>query len=217
MNFLSHFYFDRKENDPYFNFGLLFPDLLRNFIKGAKLKPKFDQTWDQKELISLDQGCTKHVYSDKIFHGWDGFEDGMQVVIDEIRNSNIEFRKDWFIAHILVELVLDKILINRHPNLATQLYDDYEQVEMALVKKFITHYEIEGAEEFSKGFDHFMQVRYLESYREYTNIVYALGRIYTKMKLPPFSKEQKELLLVVAATTEKAMDNRIEELESLLK
>ena len=216
VNFLSHYYFDHQEGNPYFNLGLIFPDIVRNFVRGSKLNFTIDMK-DTPSADSLQKGCIQHVQSDKIFHAWDGFIEAMDFATDFMRNSPLNFQKDWFIAHILVEVTMDHYLILNSPNLASKLYTDFEIVDTEHIHSFLRRNDFSKFDLFQKGFDRFMKVRYLESYTEPNNIVYALGRICTKMRLPPFSEEQKQLLKSIITELNDKMPPMVEDLKVELK
>lgn len=216
MNFLSHYYFDEETNNAYFNFGLLLPDLVRNFTPSARLKITEALAIGKAENQLLD-GCRQHVASDKVFHSWTGFIEMMDVVTAEFRNTDTALRKDWFVAHIGVELIMDHYLLIQHSGLAKRLYTDFEQLDMLLVKSFLSRNHLFNFESFQKGFDRFMEVRYLEKYHESASIVYALGRICNKVNLPPFTDGQKKILLVVMDKLMVQMPSRLCELREKLK
>ncbi len=216
MNFLSHYYFDNKPNNPYFNLGLIFPDLVRNFVKGSKLNLNIDPPVNDLEL-SLLKGCIQHVQSDKTFHAWDGFHEAMNFVTQSIRTSSTEIPKDWFVSHILVELAIDRFLLIQNPNLAKKLYTEYNLVDSKVLQSFLSKNEFDNFELFEEGFTRFKEIQYLNSYTEIDNIVYALGKICTKMRLQPFSEEQKMLLSSIITNLDKQLPSLIEELEVELK
>ncbi|MFT5511641.1 MAG: hypothetical protein ACI8SE_000034 [Bacteroidia bacterium] len=216
VNFLSHYYFDSKPERPYFNMGLIFPDIVRNFVRGSKLDFTI-QIKDAPFEHDLLKGCIQHVQSDKTFHAWSGFINAMDYVTKQIRQSPDDLEKDWFIAHILVELAMDHYLLTHNPYLAKNLYNDFETVDSVHVHSFLARHDFSKFDLFQMGFDRFMKVRYLESYTEPDNIVYALGRICTKMKLPPFSEVQKQLLKTIVKGLNEQMPNMVDELKVELK
>lgn len=216
MNFLSHYYFDSVPGNPYFNLGLIFPDILRNFVRGSKLNLTIEIS-DAPEQMNLLKGCIQHVQSDKVFHAWQGFHDAVDFVTQSIRASEHDIEKDWFIAHILVELAMDHYLIKKHETLATKLYTDFEMVDTVQMHSFLQRHDFSNFDLFQNGFDRFMNVRYLESYTEEDNIVYALGRICTKMKLQPFSEVQKQLLKTIVQALTLKMPAMVAELKVELK
>ena len=215
MNFLAHYYFDHRSNDPHFNVGLLFPDLLRNFIPGARFQVLDDTSFGQ-ETLSLHQGCLQHIRSDKIFHNWSGFIDGMKVAGESFKESKEPFERLFFINHIFVELVIDKMLVNQHPDLPERLYADFQLAEKSVFDRIMQALQVSNPERFHAGYERFMEVQYLRKYREYSNIAYALGRICTKMGLKPFTEYQKSYLHTVAQRIEEFESTRLDELHEAI-
>ncbi len=215
LNFLAHFYFDRRKDDPHFNFGLLLPDLVRNFEPGTKLRLS-GATFNGNVEQSLFEGSLQHVESDKIFHSWEGFNEMMLIVTDAIRGADGNIKKDWFVAHILVELVMDHFLLLKQPDLAKRLYTDFEMLDMVHVQSFLARNHLPNFEQFDTGMGHFMHVRYLEKYHETASIIYALGRICTKVKLTPFTDSQVKLLKQIVHTLVEQMPKKVSELHEEL-
>lgn len=193
MNFLAHYFFDHRKANPHFNLGLLLPDLVRNFEPGVRLKlvgASFDGLLER----SILDGCLQHTDTDKIFHAWSGFHKMMAEVTTIVRNAEHDIDKDWFVAHILVELVMDHFLTLKHTDLANRLYTDFEQLDMTVVQSFLARNNLPNFERFESGFDKFMTIRYLDKYQDIASIVFALGKICTKVKLKPFTEGQKKTI-----------------------
>ncbi|MCB0734485.1 MAG: hypothetical protein H6608_07040 [Flavobacteriales bacterium] len=216
MNFLAHYYFDQRPGEPYHNLGLLFPDLFRNFIRGGRLKVN-ELTADFEEGHALINGCLQHISSDKLFHNWDGFHALMDLVTSDLRQSGHTISKDWFIAHILSELVIDEYLARTHERLATELYTDFEQLELNKLQQFFEGNELANFEQFERGLDRFMEVRYLEKYQDSASILYALGRICTKVNLPAFTEQQQVVLGHTIDRLLAEMPVKLNELKALLE
>lgn len=215
MNFLSHYYYDKKD-DPYFNLGLILPDLLRNFVPGTKIAvEKRDHTL--VEAKSLKNGCQTHVSSDEKFHDWVVFKELMEKVTNLIRSSRHPIARDFFISHIFVELLLDRQLLLANPDLASQLYRDFEQVDSQALKQFLGSYDFHKFEQFDRGFERFMDVRYLEHYKDPQIILYSTQRICTKMRLPTFSKGQKNVLIHIIDALDVNIADATVQLEDLLE
>ena len=216
MNFLAHYYFDHQVGKPEYNLGLIFPDILRNFVPRTRLSLTVDVPRETKEHALL-QGCIQHVDSDKVFHAWQGFHDLMEMVTKKIRTSKYPIGRDWFVSHILVELIMDYYLLQKNPNLATMLYTDFALVDTKVIDSFLACNEFSNFERFHHGYDHFMKLRYLESYAESGSIVFALGKICTKMKLEPFSEQQKALLQSIIEDIYEVLQPYMEALDVELK
>lgn len=216
MNFLSHYFYDHKKGDSYFNLGLILPDLLRNFVPGSKIEVESVQH-STSESLALKDGCTLHVQSDVKFHAWPTFKELMSTVTSMIRNSEHPIARDFFISHIFVELLLDRKLLLSHPSLANELYSDFERVESQALKQFLSSYQFDKFEQFNAGFKRFLEVRYLEHYGDPQIILYSTERICTKMRLPTFSKGQKNVLLHIIDALDVSIAEATIELEELLQ
>jgi len=216
VNFLAHYHFDHRKDDPHFNVGLLFPDLLRNFIPGARFHDLGASALGS-EAKSLYDGCLQHIASDKIFHNWSGFTEGMSVAGDSFKESAEPFERLFFLNHIFVELVIDKMLVNEHPDLPELLYADFDQADRGVFDEIMQALEIPEPERFHAGYERFMEVQYLRKYKEYSNIAYALGRICTKMGLKPFTEYQKSYLHTVAERIEEFESTRLDQLHEALQ
>lgn len=216
MNFLAHYYFDHRRNEPYFNIGLLFPDLLRNFVKGARYR-YVDHPELSANALSLRSGCEQHIASDKIFHNWSGFTNGMKIAGEQFKRSAEPYERLFFLNHIFVELVIDKMLLNRYPDLADRLYADFRQAGSEVFVEFLDELRVDDHDRFLAGYERFMEVQYLRKYKEYSNIAYALGRICTKMGLQPFTEYQKSYLHEVAKKIEEFESDQLDELQIALR
>ena len=115
MNYLSHYYFDRDENNKYYNLGLILPDLARAHIAKLRINPYKNITFTTKEISSINDGCNKHFASDRKFHNWMTFVELTNKATDLIRESgDKDINRDYFITHIMVEILLDKILLDKY-------------------------------------------------------------------------------------------------------
>jgi hypothetical protein len=69
MNFLSHFYFERKNTDDYIVMGVVLPDLIKNADKNWNLNPQKDEYLftDVPGYNSLLTGWKRHLEVDRLF------------------------------------------------------------------------------------------------------------------------------------------------------
>lgn len=219
MNFLSHYFFDHNKNDHHYNFGLILPDLARNFVPGARIKPG-SKDFDNRHIHSINRGCLQHLETDATFHSWDGFTGLLRVVTGELRNSgDLRPERDWFVAHIFAELMIDHQLLNSYPKLATELYTSFEQTSSHSIDSYLLGQGMDQSDRlrFHKGFDRFMDARYLALYNRPENVVYSLERICTSKRIPPFNLRQKEHFIQLISHFERIIVGTITELRTLLK
>lgn len=180
MNFLSHFYFDQKSTDPHLVLGTVLPDLVKNANKSWSLQPHKHQEELSAEAAhrSILKGWQRHLVVDKYFHGSDFFQHHTQKIKEQI-HPILTGSRVWpsFLAHIGLELMLDSLLITEGLIQVDDFYHQLEQVDRQHTRSFLSINQMEQPETFFTYFEHFLESRYLNSYRDSKKLVYALNRI----------------------------------------
>ncbi len=213
MNFFGHYYLDNIPNNPKHNFGILTPDLLRNFTANL---------YDKKLLHHLcdsdwQSGVLKHFERDKIFHQSIFFEDTYQVCHEITKNifQKTNIPRFYFALHVLIEMILDKILISQDQN---KLHEFYEQLELCKSEipgllKQINH---QNPNLFLEKYNLFLESKYLFKYLNESGIVYGLNRIYNQVNAYKFdwNEEQKVELEKLVLVIQFAIQNNITKLNS---
>jgi len=200
MNFLSHFYFERKLNDPHRTLGAVLPDLLRNMDRDLRIFPEkeAERYMQDEKMAKILKGWTRHIATDNFFHNNVFFLDKTRqlkahltpvVIGTPIRTS--------FLSHIALELLLDRLLLNDswlHEN------DFYQQLQDVDKQSLINFLKLSGIKEpdlFITYFNSFIADRYLGSYRNMAKIAYALDQI-CKRFWPQGLNDEKKLQLTAA-------------------
>ncbi len=206
MNFLSHYYFDRRIDNPYEVFGMFLPDLIKNADKTWSIHPEKDK---DKFLINANQkamlkGWKRHLEVDRIFHNSSFFlhhQHQIKLVLrEELINSPV---KPFFLGHISLELLLDSILIAEKLISIEKLYKQLSRIKEEEIRLFLQLNNILNEEKFLKFFNQFIAQKYLYSYADSTKITYALKRICMRLWANPFTEEQE------IAITERLIEYKI--------
>lgn len=176
MNFLAHYYFD-KSDDIYHNVGLVLPDLCRTFCKGHL---QLDKSFDIPQFNALKHGATKHITKDKIFHQSAYFKETQQAVSNIIDHEATWPRK-WFLNHILVEIMLDRVLMDMHPTLCSQFYADLQQADTGIIEAFLKACGIEDYHLFGHQFVKFNEYQFIFNYLHNEKLIIALSKVYQKV------------------------------------
>ncbi|MEO0583991.1 MAG: hypothetical protein AAF135_17395, partial [Bacteroidota bacterium] len=95
----------------------------------------------------------------------------------------VEIKRTFFIAHILFELIIDKILVQKYPELLTEYYAHMENPLIEEIDDFtswLLKYDLPG---YGTFFNRFVKRRYLEDYTEWKNIIYVLKRVMGRVNL----------------------------------
>ncbi|MFC4212739.1 hypothetical protein ACFOWA_16205 [Pedobacter lithocola] len=193
MNFLSHFYFDRVNNNANVVMGVVLPDLVKNASKEANLYPQKDEFLflgnnDEEALL---HGWKRHLAVDLIFHSSEFFLEKTatlkHLIIPVVENTPI---RPSFLAHIGLELLLDHLLVEHNLIQVNHFYDKLIEVNKSSLSDFLEHCKLKNPEAFFKFLDQFISSKYLLSYQKLENISYALNRICMRLWPETLSENQ---------------------------
>ena len=214
MNYLSHYYFDKDENNKYFNIGLILPDLARSHIAKLRINPYKNITFTTKEISSMNDGCNKHFASDRKFHNWMTFVELTNKATDMIRESgDKDINRDYFITHIMVEILLDKILLDKNPTFADDFYAMINSVEMDWILKFMRYAGLQDDELWKGQHRRFMKAAFLKSYTSIENVIAAVEGVCANLGTIELNDEQRNLLIEICETIEPELARSIDALE----
>jgi len=217
VNYLSHYYFDRDEDNKYFNIGLILPDLARSHIAKLRINPYKNITFTTNEIASMNDGCNKHFASDRKFHNWMTFVDLTNKATDMIRESgDKDINRDYFITHIMVEILLDKILLDQNPTLADDFYAMIDSVEMDWILKFMRYAGLQDDELWKGQHKRFMKAAFLKSYTNVENVVAAVEGVCANLGMIELNDDQRNLLIEICEAIEPELARSIDALENQL-
>ncbi len=186
MNLLSHFFSGEQKNNPYYNFGLVFPDLLG--VTNRKWKPlKFAESHEIKQL-AWQMGCKKHLATDGIFHHLASFHANVVFIRKKFEENELipDNIRLFFVAHILYELMLDRLVLINDPNCADNFYKDLNSIEDEEIEKLFKQNNIEGLPQFFNFFERFKEYQYVYNYIDDERLFFALNRILTRARQSNF-------------------------------
>lgn len=199
MNFLSHYYFDRKKDNPYEVLGMLLPDLLKNANKYWNPHPEkneylFEKNQHHQEILI---GWKRHLEVDKLFHNSPYFVHHQHQIKLLLKDSLVESPvKPFFLGHVSLELLLDSLLITENLINIDSLYKALYRIDMQVVTSFLILNGINNPERFLKFFEAFKKEEYLHSYAETEKISYALRQICMRIWDHPFTTAQEASLTI---------------------
>lgn len=195
MNYFAHYYFDHQPGEVHHNLGLLTPDFVRNFLPGRRLQPERFSGHSDPEAEALHCGTMKHVSRDKRFHQSGFFKDLTpkigNIIKPVFQEQNIP--RAWFAAHLIAELMIDRILIKQEPDLIARFYTELEQTRPEIIDAYLLSLNIDKTEEFNKRLQRFCELRYLMQYVHNPAFAFSLSRIYMYARVSPEWTEQQNL------------------------
>lgn len=207
MNFLSHFYFTKSIDNPYYSLGGILPDLFRNHHESWKFNPEkqFISFKENSDLAFLYSGWKLHLEVDMLFHNSAPFKLHTSLLRKELANVFLTLpKRPFFLAHVGYELILDSLLIRNKLVDTSLFYQKLAAVDSDILDTFMDKLGIIGSQSFHPFLDNFVESRYLESYNKTESLIYALDRIGQRVWIEKFSeREAKEAKLVF----DKALDD----------
>lgn len=190
MNFISHFYADREQTDSHFVIGSVSPDLLSIYNPELRIKhahvAKFQKSGVNTVSKGFIEGLKAHFFVDRVFHSSPHFKSETQKISQLLieRFPDQEIPRKFFIAHILLELLLDKILIDLHPGILAAFYDHFaSQGDFSEIQASTEQISGKPLNNYTGFLHKFLENKYLYHYQKYDHIIYVLGRIMRRVKI----------------------------------
>ncbi|MFK7922157.1 MAG: hypothetical protein AB8H47_09380 [Bacteroidia bacterium] len=192
MNFLSHFYLDRDISNPYFTVGASTPDLVSIFNRRVRLKanrmPDIKSGAVSPEQVAFYNGIHQHFEVDRIFHTSDFFHTETQLISKRLTDifGAERISRGFFVAHILLELLLDKILLEHDPSLADTYYRHLEEVGIKQVSELTQWAVKQDLPRYEGFFSRYMDRKYLYHYADWQEVIIVLRRILMRVSIHRF-------------------------------
>lgn len=215
MNYFSHFWVDGKENDHFYNTGLILPDFARTHVKSFHHPPLFHNQNHSK----LHSGCLSHYRADKAFHQSPFFK-GLLEQTSRIMNAapfSALLKRKWFLSHILVELMLDRLLVKDNLSVLDAFYLSLNKVSDNELGAFLHLFQGVNIDAFTEKYNHFRSVQYIYFYVDNIKFVYSLNRIMMRAGAGELSQQDQDVLLQVVLELEQQLSLQIPELFNQLK
>lgn len=175
MNYFAHYFFDHKKDNPHYNFGLLLPDLLRNYSKNSYNKRilKYENSSD------IFRGAQQHFKRDKQFHQHPFFEKIQQNIHQPYKTLFLKYGigRYWFGIHVIVELILDKYLIKNNLTILNKFYLDVE-ISIQSDSTWLKIIEHKNPSQFISSMIKFNEFKFLHKYTDLGGTMIGLNKIY---------------------------------------
>lgn len=171
-----------------FVLGVVTPDLLSIFnpgmrIKAAQVQHLHDEPEGASEFV---RGLHRHFEVDRIFHSCARFSEETHLISNMLEEyfPEQEIHRKFFIAHILLELQLDQVLVRRYDSIVHEFYTHFERIrpftEAKRITELVSGHTLPHYESFLEKFLH---NRYLTHYREHDHIIFVLGRLLRRVNI----------------------------------
>ncbi len=175
-------------DNPYFVAGVATPDWLsvvnRKCRARAKLAAPFT-THEDPRRAALAKGIVQHHEDDAWFHQSDAFG---KLQFDFTRRFREALPGDTsmrpgFLGHIVVELLLDAILIERDIGGLDNYYHALDSLDSELVGEWVSEMATVPAVGLPYLIDRFREVRFLYDYLDDAKLLYRINGVLRRVKL----------------------------------
>ncbi len=198
MHFLSHYYVDRHTADPYRVVGALLPDISPGFTRTYNAVIRKNDWTLKQGSAHIHEGVLRHYDVDRQFHGSAVFEEAVAHALHTLIGSGLDrdrYRLS-FIAHIAVELLLDRLLIGTDPGLVNVYYSLLESVERDKLGVYLNRIMPDSqVQRTLQAFDRFMEIRFLQYFDRTDGAAEGIVRTTKRAIGVDFTAEDRAKLL----------------------
>jgi len=187
VNYFAHG--RRWIDDPYMVAGTAVPDWLSvvdRRVRARSMLARQHVAHDDGRVAALARGVVRHHDDDAWFHRTRAFAElslDFTLTIRDRLDQDTGFRPS-FLGHVLVEILLDAVLIERAPK---QLDDYYRAVEAAdpnVVEQAVSLMVTRPVDHFTGMIELFCRERFLYDYADDRKLLVRLNRVMQRVKLP---------------------------------
>ena len=187
MNFLSHYHIQSIPDNNEYSIGVTLPDILSLYQNPKPISSKIITEIADKQNISPQEsrlvcGMNAHYQADRIFHTSPWFTNSMQSVCSlytDVFNKHLP----QSLSHILVEILLDKFLIENNPEIISKFYDQYQKFNIKTAHSLFERCAVYDKSLFEKSLTRFKNLRYIENYRTDSGIAVTLKNISARLNI----------------------------------
>lgn len=199
MNFLSHHFFYSNQ-DSWHNTGLILPDWSRS-APGRRKLDWVSLKSDSDRQGALWLGCLKHYEADDWFHNCNYFKVITAIIeqdlaIMQLSGLLLQQRK-WFLAHLLAEMLLDRLIIDKHSNALDHFYHDLSQVPYTDLELFLLRAGKETMGLFPQAHKGFIESEFIRYYKSSEGLTESLNRVVQRTRQAAFTSSEKEALIAI--------------------
>lgn len=186
-------------DDPYFLAGTALPDWLSVVNRKVRLRTRHAEPYlndADRRVASFAAGLARHHADDAWFHETRAFHElcwSFARRLVEFNPADDGFRPS-FLAHILVELLLDATLIAESPERAERYYAAAAELDAEWIEDTVHRWSAVRPEKLAWFIGRFVEARFLFDYLDDGRLVFRLNQVLGRVGLAPLDDRFGELL-----------------------
>jgi hypothetical protein len=188
MNYFAHGI--RFVDRPYFLAGTALPDWLAVIDRRVRLRSRHVQPFAEKARgpeADLAAGVLQHLADDGWFHKTPAFAVASAELTVLFRGALIadEGHRPAFLGHILTEMLLDSVLIDRQPDLLPRYYDAFSQLDAGIIESAVNQMARQPTYRLRAFIPLFVQEQFLSDYSHPQRLLFRLNQVMRRVRLNP--------------------------------
>ena len=221
MNFLAHHVLATRfltpiNPLPMYVVGSALPDLLPLAARRLRLRPALveRQPAPTADEEALRAGVLVHLATDTAFHKTAAFAEAQAEVSQILAQTpfdGIRVRR-FFVAHVLVELALDAVLLRCDTTVADDFYRAFAAADRADVTRWTEAVVGQPLPDLHTVLTRFAGSRYLRQYEQDEGVATGLSRLCARARQDTFKGENFARLVAVVGQTVAALKGQTEAL-----
>ncbi len=197
MNYFAHGM--RFTARPYFLAGTAVPDWLSVADRRVRMRPRrasrlVDGT--QSIVAEVAAGAMQHLKDDRWFHKTRTFietSNELTCMFRDLLGPEDGFRPG-FLGHVVTELLLDGVLIEKNPDLVDDYYAALDEVDPEQVQRAVNRMARHQTTHLAAMIPLFRRERFLRDYLEPRCLLYRLNQVMRRIKLKRLPDETEGVL-----------------------
>jgi len=187
VNYLAHGF--RHADDPWLCAGTALPDWLRVLSRDLRAHRETAATHasGDTDVASLARGVLLHHEEDARFHLSGSFASATREVASLVRPLAAEVPgiRPRFVAHLLVETLLDREISRRDPSSVDRYYAALAGLDPADVERAASSLTGVPPQGLANLFAAFVRLRFVEDYADDARLVHRLDQVFRRTRQPP--------------------------------
>jgi hypothetical protein len=195
LNYLAHGY--KYIDDPYFLAGTALPDWLSVVNRKIRVREKLAMQWiehDDSARARFAQGVVQHHRDDEWFHQNPAFVLLNQRFLKDVRRymPSANSMAVWFLAHVLIELLIDAALSDNDGDILETYYLAITQVPPDWIAQQVHAMTGREADRLEWMVGRFNEVQFLRDYQDDRLLLYRLNQVMQRAGLEALDENVAE-------------------------
>lgn len=184
---------------PHFLAGTAVPDWLSVADRAVRVRPKLVEPLLGREPgpeLDVASGILQHFHDDQWFHATRGFAEVSAWLTRLFRDTlgPADDLRAGFLGHIVTEMLLDAVLIERDPQVLDHYYAALDRIDPGCVQGVVNRAARQTTERLAPLIMLFARERFLYDYRESPRLLYRLNQVLRRVKLHPLPETAESVL-----------------------